>query len=183
MKTLAKLSILLFFTTHCIIGYKDYPKIPPVPDLEKKIDANLVYALPTFPQLNLGGREALKNFFETKTPFKKTIEGLEVPKQGYLVNVKVTYRSPSTAAAVFLGISTVLATLPPAWSKQDGYDLEYILYKNGNKVGTYQYHIYRDYYQWIGLALFAWYNFETASEKEVFERISIKFFEDAKEHF
>ncbi len=177
------LLIFISLITNCIISYRDYPKIPPIPALEKTYDKNFVYALPTFPQLNLGGREALKDFFENKTQFKKTVEGNEVPKSGYLVNVKVNYRSPSKEAMVFLAISTLSATLLPAWSNQDGYDVEYILYKDGNKVGTYEYHIFRNHAQWLPLAFVSFFNFETATEKEVFERVSLQFFEDAKIHF
>lgn len=175
--------LAFLFLTNCLIGYKDYPKILPLPSEEKNLDSNFVYVLPTFPQLNLGGREALKNYFENKTRFKKTTEGVDVPKTGYLVNVKVNYRSPTPIATAFLGASTLTATFLPAWSTQDGYDVQYILYKDGKKVGTYDYHIFRNYAQWILFIPISWYNFETATEKEVFERMTLKFFEDAKEHF
>ncbi|TGN20888.1 LIC12231 family lipoprotein [Leptospira idonii] len=177
------ITTFVFAFSNCLISYKDFPKIPPVPAHEKTSDAEFVYALPSFPKLNLGGREALKNYFDNKTQFKKTSEGENVPKAGYLVNVKVNYRSPSTPAVVFLGLSTLTATFLPAWSNQDGYDIEYHLYKNGNKVGVYEYHVFRNYSQWIVLAVFAFFNSETATEKEVFERITNQFFEDAKSHF
>lgn len=180
---IATLLLILFMLSNCIISYKDYPKILPLPSEEKTLDTPFVYVLPTFPQLNLGGREALKNYFDTKTRFKKTMEGIDVPKVGYLVNVKVNYRSPSPIATAFLGASTLTATFLPAWSTQDGYDVQYILYKDGKKVGTYDYHIFRNYVQWILFIPISWYNFETATEKEVFERMTLKFFEDAKEHF
>ncbi|TGM25893.1 hypothetical protein EHQ82_04995 [Leptospira selangorensis] len=175
--------LAFFMMTNCIISYKDYPKILPLPSEEKTLDTNFVYVLPTFPQLNLGGREALKNYFENKTRFKKTVEGVDVPKVGYLVNVKVNYRSPTPVATAFLGISTLTATLLPAWSTQDGYDVQYLLYKDGKKVGTYEYHIFRNYAQWLLFIPISWYNFETATEKEVFERMTLQFFLDAKEHF
>lgn len=124
---------IFFMFNNCLISYKDHPKILPLPAEEKSNDANFVYALPTFPQMNLGGREALKNYFQNKTRFKNTVEGVDVPKVGYLVNVKVNYRSPSPEATVFLGISTLTATLLPAWSTQDGYDVQYLLYKDGKK--------------------------------------------------
>jgi hypothetical protein len=177
------LLILANITLNCIISYRDYPKIPPIPSAEKTSEKIFVYALPTFPQLNLGGREGLKYFFENKTMFKKTTEGNEVPKSGYLVNVKVNYRTPSKEASVFLALSTLTATILPAWSNQDGYDVEYKLYKDGKNVGNYNYHIFRSHAQWLPLALVSFYNFETATEKEVFERVSLQFFEDAKEHF
>ncbi len=166
---------------NCIISYRDYPKLLPLPVSEKTKEANFVYNLPNFPQFNLGGREALKNYFENKSPFKKTIEGIDVPKTGYLVNVKVDYRSPSKPALAFLALSTMTATLIPAWSKQDGYDIKYHLFKDGKEVKVYEYHIFRNYGQWLPLILGIWYNGETATEKEVFERVTEKFFDDAKE--
>lgn len=183
VSTIATVIVALFIFTNCLISYKDHPKILPLPSEEKTNDTNFVYALPTFPQMNLGGREALKNYFQNKTRFKNTVEGVDVPKSGYLVNVKVNYRSPSPEATVFLGISTLTATLLPAWSTQDGYDVQYLLYKDGKKVGTYDYHIFRNYAQWLLFIPISWYNFETATEREVFERTTLKFFEDAKEHF
>ena len=180
--------ILLFLLTislfeSCIISYRDYPKILPIPEREKTKDVPLIYNLPNFPQFNLGGREALKNYFDKKTPFKNTSEGVDVPKAGYLVNVKVDYRSPSKPALIFLGISTLTATLIPAWSEQDGYDIAYHLYKDGKEVKVYDYHIFRNYGQWLPLIFGIWYNGQTATEKEVFERVTDKFFDDAKEFF
>jgi hypothetical protein len=183
LSNLLGLLLTLIVLSNCLISYKDYPKILPLPSEEKTLDTPFVYGLPTFPQLNLGGREALKNYFDQKTRFKKTVEGVDVPKVGYLVNVKVNYRSPTPVATAFLGVSTLTATFLPAWSTQDGYDVQYILYKDGKKVGTYDYHIFRNYAQWILFLPISWYNFETATEKEVFERMTLKFFEDAKEHF
>ncbi|TGL56375.1 hypothetical protein EHQ58_17250 [Leptospira ognonensis] len=183
MKKIIFLIIWSFTFSGCIISYRDYPKLLPIPEREKVKDAAFVYNLPNFPQFNLGGREALKNYFDKKTPFKSTVEGVDVPKSGYLVNVKVDYRSPSKPALVFLGLSTVTATLLPAWSEQDGYDIAYHLYKDGKPVKVYEYHLFRNYGQWLPLILGIWYNGETATEKEVFERITDTFFEDAKEYF
>jgi hypothetical protein len=181
MRKLLILSLSILIFQNCIISYRDYPKILPLPEREKSIDIPLVYNLPNFPQFNLGGREALKNYFDKKTPFKNTAEGIDVPKTGYLVNVKVDYRSPSKPALVFLGLSAVTATILPAWSEQDGYDIAYHLYKDGKVVKVYEYHIFRNYGQWLPLILGIWYNGETATEKEVFERVTNQFFEDAKE--
>jgi hypothetical protein len=179
-----KLSILLGFAMvlqNCLISYRDFPKILPVPEREKSKEAPLIYNLPNFPQFNLGGREALKNYFDKKSPFKNTSEGVDVPKSGYLVNVKVDYRSPSRPALIFLVLSTITATILPAYSEQDGYDIEYHLYKDGKVVKVFDYHVFRTYRQWFPLIFGIWYNGETATEKEVFERVTDKFFEDAKE--
>ncbi|MCZ8157544.1 MAG: hypothetical protein O9264_15585 [Leptospira sp.] len=183
MKNVLILIFGILFTQNCLISYRDFPKILPIPAQEKNKDAILVYNLPNFPQFNLGGREALKSYFDTKTPFKNTQEGVDVPKVGYLINVKVDYRSPSKPALVFLALSTITATFLPAWSEQDGYDVQYHLYKDGKVVKVYEYHIFRNYSQWLPLILGIWYNGETATEKEVFERVTNQFFNDAKEFF
>jgi hypothetical protein len=183
MKRILLLTVLAVLVHGCIISYRDYPKILPIPEREKSKEIPFVYNLPNFPQFNLGGREALKNYFDRKTPFKTTTEGADVPKSGYLVNVKVDYRSPTKPALIFLGISALTATIFPAWSEQDGYDIFYHLYKDGKEVKVYEYHIFRNYGQWLPLVLGVWYNGQTATEKEVFERVTDQFFDDAKEYF
>ncbi|TGN06525.1 LIC12231 family lipoprotein [Leptospira ilyithenensis] len=177
------LLLFAFSISNCLISYRDYDKIPPVPAQEKQYDSEFVYGLPTFPQFNLGGREALKTYFDSKSPFKKTTEGSDIPRNGYLVNVKVNYRSPSTPALAFITLSALTATILPAWSKQDGYDIQYHLYKNGKLVQVYEYHVFRNYTQWILLSFLVWVNLDSATEKEVFERVTNQFFDDAKSHF
>ncbi|GBF51090.1 lipoprotein [Leptospira ryugenii] len=183
MKLFTIFLFLLISIQNCIISYRDYPKTLPLPDKEKSKDATFVYNLPNFPQFNLGGREALKAYFDQKTQFKKTVEGVDIPRNGFLVNVKVDYRSPSKPALAFLAASTLTATLLPAWSKQDGYDIRYKLYKDGKEVKEFEYHIYRNYAQWLPLIFGIWYNGETATEKEVFEKVTEQFFKDAAEYF
>jgi hypothetical protein len=176
-------AILGLFLTQCLIDYKDYPKVEPLPSEKKLYDKKLVYNLPYFPQLNLGGKEAMETYFQVKTPFKVTENGVDVPNDGFLVDVRVDYRSPSTPAAVFLTLSTLTATLLPAWSEHDGYEIKFALWKNGKKVEDFEYSVERKYYQWAPLALLVWHNANTASEKSVFERVTKQFFEDAKKHF
>ncbi|WCL49876.1 LIC12231 family lipoprotein [Leptospira sp. GIMC2001] len=170
-------------STNCLIDYKNYPKADPLSSENKIYDKKLVYNLPYFPQFNLGGRESLETYFQVKTPFKKTEAGVQVPNDGYLVDVKVDYRSPSKPALAFLILSTMTITLLPAWSEEDGYDVRYILWKNGKEVETFKYSIERRYGQWMPLILAFWYNAKTASEKSVFERLTKQFFADAEKHF
>lgn len=179
------LSILLlgFFLGNCVIDYKDYPKQSPLVSNAKDIPKKLVYNLPYFPAFNLGGREALEDFFQNKTRFAKTEMGTEVPLDGYFVDVKVNYRSPTTPALVFLAASSLTATLLPAWSLHDGYDIRYELYKDGKKAQVFSYQVERLYGQWIFALPFIWLNWDTATEKSVFERVSQQFMEDAKSYF
>jgi hypothetical protein len=180
---LAILTTLFLTSSNCLIDYKEFPKVDTLNSQMKIYDKKLVYNLPYFPQFNLGGKEALETYFQVKTPFKNTEAGTKIPLDGFLVDVKVDYRSPSTPALVFLTASTLTATILPAWSMHDGYDIRYILYKDGKKVETFSYQVERKYAQWFLILPIIWMNNDTASEKSVFERLTETFFKDAKKHF
>lgn len=174
---------ILLFTGNCLIQYKDYTKQEPLSAEKKIYDKKLVYNLPYFPAFNLGGKEAMETYFRVKTPFKNTREGVEIPNDGYFVNVKVDYKSPSQPALVFLTISSLTATALPAWSMHDGYEIRYELYKDGEEVEIFTYRVERQYAQWLPLVLVVWLNEKTASEKSVFERVTKQFFSDAEKYF
>lgn len=177
--------ILLSFvlSTNCLIDYKNFPKADPLNASQKVYEKKLVYNLPYFPAFNLGGREAMETYFSDKTPFKNTEMGTEVPLDGYFVNVKVDYVSPTTPALLFLTASTLTATLLPAWSFHDGYSIRYELYKNSKQVETFSYRVERKYGQWLPLVFIVWLNVETSTEKSVFERTTEQFFKDANAYF
>lgn len=175
--------LLLIVLGNCLIDYKGYEKADAL-NIQKKIyDKKLVYNLPYFPQFNLGGKEALETYFQIKTPFKTTEAGENIPKDGYLVNVQVQYKSPTTSALVFLAASTLTATILPAFSRHDGYDIRYTLYKDGKEMETFAYTIERDYGQWLPLIFVIWLNQDTATERSVFERVTETFFKDASKYF
>ncbi|MCC5813623.1 MAG: hypothetical protein JJT78_02625 [Leptospira sp.] len=170
-------------TANCLIDYKDFPKADPLVSSKKIHDKKLVYNLPYFPAFNLGGKEAMETYFQVKTPFKNTESGVDVPNDGYFVDVKVDYRSPTTPALLFLTASTMTATILPAWSMHDGYDMRYTLWKNGKEVETFSYSVERKYGQWFPLFFVIWLNTDTATEKSVFERTTEQFFKDAERYF
>lgn len=168
---------------NCLIDYRDYPVMEPLSSEKKIHDKKLVYNLPYFPAFNLGGKEAMETYFQIKTPFKQTTAGVDVPKDGFFVDVKVDYRTPTTPALVFLTASTLTATILPAWSLHDGYDIRYVLWKNGKEVETFSYSIERQYGQWLPMVVLVWMNSKTSTEKSVFERVTKEFFKDAEKHF
>lgn len=172
---------ILFVTNQCYILYPSYPKQSNIPAMEKTIDEPLAYNLPNFPRMNLGGRDALKEYFDFKTAFKNVKENNVVPANGYLVDVKVDWESPSNVAVGFLALSTITLTLLPAWSQEEGYSVRYILYKSGAEPKTFKYRIYRNYYQFFFLLPFVPLNLETSTEREVFQKLTEKFFSDAVE--
>jgi len=175
--------LLVFVLGNCLIDYKGYEKADVLNSQKKIYDKKLVYNLPYFPQFNLVGKEALENYFQVKTPFKTTEAGTKVPTDGYLVDVKVDYESPTTPALVFLAASTLTATILPAWSQHDGYDIRYVLYKDGKEMETFAYTVERNYAQWFPLFFVIWMNNDTATEKSVFERVTKTFFDDASKYF
>jgi hypothetical protein len=173
----------IILSANCLIDYKDFPKADPLNESQKVNEKKLVYNLPYFPAFNLGGREAMEFYFSSKTQFKNTEMGTEVPLDGYFVDVKVDYISPTPPALVFLTASTLTATLLPAWSFHDGYSIRYDLYKDSKKVETFSYKVERKYGQWLPLIFVIWLNVETSTEKSVFERTTQQFFKDANSYF
>lgn len=167
----------------CLISYRDFPREDPLVSRKKIYEKKLVYNLPYFPAFNLGGKEAMETYFQIKSPFKTTEPGVDIPLDGYFVDVKVDYRTPTTPALLFLTASTLTATILPAWSHHDGYNIRFNLWKNGKEVKTFSYDVERKYYQWLPLIFVIWMNTDTASERSVFERVTDQFFEDAKEYF
>jgi hypothetical protein len=97
--------------------------------------------------------------------------------------LKLTTAHPAHQLLVFLTASTLTATILPAWSMHDGYDIRYVLYKDGKEVETFSYQVERKYAQWFIILPIIWMNNDTASEKSVFERLTETFFKDAKKHF
>jgi len=174
---------ILGVLTGCLIDYRDYPKAEPLSTSRKAYDKVLVYNLPYFPAFNLGGKEAMETYFRVKSPFKNTEPGVQIPRDGYFVDVKVDYRTPTTPAILFLTLSTLSATILPAWSLHDGYNIRFTLWKDGKEMETFSYDVERRYVQWLPLALVVWLNTDTATEKSVFERVTKQFFQDAERYF
>jgi hypothetical protein len=182
----------LFGLVGCISTYPDHPKHNLVP-MEKTIDQTLYYSITDFPDFipgreggGLGGRKGIVDYINNNSPFKKAQElrpgndGLvDITNKTHYVNIKIEWNSPSTVSKVFLALSTLTATILPAWSHEDGYDFKYILYRNGKEVKQYRYSLKRSYYQQLFLGLFYWMNNNYFTEEEVFQKITESFFTEA----
>ena len=70
-------------------------------------------------------------------------------------------------------------TIVPVWSEHDGYKVTYDVFVNGEKKKSFEYEITRKGGAWIVLLPFAWANFFTYNESDVFEATTYQFFKDS----
>jgi hypothetical protein len=91
--------------------------------------------------------------------------------------------APSIPAMVFGYISASTLTLTPFWSTQDGSDLFFEVFKDGERVKTFHYEVRRKGFVWLPMLPVAWVNFFTYSEEDAFRASAYKFFADARPIF
>ena len=67
----------------------------------------------------------------------------------------------------------------PLYSDSMGYDVQYTVYLNGQKVRIYEYAIRRRVFMWLPVLPFAWVNLFTNDETDAFAAITQRFFTEA----
>ncbi|PJZ44572.1 LIC12231 family lipoprotein [Leptospira brenneri] len=179
--------IFLFVLTFssCITSYRDYPTIDAPTKSSSPSKLKLFYHLEPFPILEFGGYAALKSVFKTKlnSQFNETEEIFDpkvIPQKGIYCRVVTQWAPVSAQTLIFGYLSIATATLLPAWSSNEGFDVTYSLYKDGQKVKDFTYTPRRSVFLWLFSLPVIWVNLFTASEEEVFKATSYQFIEDAK---
>lgn len=172
--------LLLFLLSGCITTYRDFPveglNQPP----QYRGQGTLHYQVKRFDILEFGGFDALNEAFRENGIFEKTEKVLEPSAEGLYIEANVRWKRMSTPALIFGYISAITLTLLPAWSTEDGYEVYFHVHRNGQKLKTFEYQITRKAGLWILLLPFAWINFLTYDEDEVFAATANQFFEDAR---
>nr|WP_232224653.1 hypothetical protein [Leptospira fainei] len=127
------------------------------------------------------GKNRLKEIFAKETPFSETISTSNPPPKGLYVKVQIESVPPSIPAILFGYFSMATLTILPAWSREDGYDIEFQISKDGAPVKSYTYPIRRKVFAWILMLPVFWINEFTYNEQEAFSAVTNKFFADSKD--
>ncbi len=177
-RTIGLLAAVCLALNGCVMGYRQYPKeqsSAPYPDKTYEQMYFRVQGSSLF-----GGAAALRNFLRLRSPFKAAEYRDDIPAKGLYIRAKVETFDPSIASAVFGYISYSTLMISPMWSTRDGNRVVFEIFKDGNIVKTFEYEARRTTVGWLGLLPFAWVNFITASEEDVFESFGKRFFVDAR---
>lgn len=131
----------------------------------------------------VGGANELREIMRSNTPFEEAERVEEKPDKGYFVQVHIHSVPPSFGTFVFGYLSVSTLAFLPAWSTQDGYNIYYEVYKDGERLKTLDYQIRRSAFLWIVMLPLVWVNLFTYSEADAFRATTYQFFEDAKPLF
>lgn len=168
--------------TSCVMNYGGFPEAQlNNPPTASSIQGTLFYRFEGRTLFN--GYERLTNIMRNETPFTTTERTTTFTKNGYFLDIKIKTVPPSTPALIFGYISASLAVLTPFWSTQDGYEVFYELYEDGNKIKTFTYEIKRKSFFWLVMIPFSPANFATYKEEDAFQGVTYQFFNDAKPYF
>jgi len=67
-----------------------------------------------------------------------------------------------------------------SWSTEDGFDVYYDFYVDGEKVKTFYYEIKKSIGIWVVLIPFIWVNWFTPSKEKAFEATAYQFINDVQ---
>ncbi len=176
-----KLAVVLLVTVPLVTGcvtYRSYPDARPVV-AGSGTGVAATYRYDGSPGM-FGGGNGLKDAFRNSAAFS-TMERVQQPvDKGLFIDVTVKILPPSVPAIGFGYLSFSTLTLLPAWSTRDGYELLFDIYRDGERVRSFDYSFYRGSFVWLPMVLFIWVNALTPSEESVFEAVANRFLQDAK---
>ncbi|WP_078128983.1 LIC12231 family lipoprotein [Leptospira alexanderi] len=170
--------IILFFSFLQCVTYRDFPQnyIGKGPK-SKSSDTVLYYKI--YNGTIAGGSNRLNDVIQFDSPFSQTMKSDTTPEKGLYLKVTIEQKLPNIASLIFGYISFATLTILPVWSNEDGSNVLFQIYRDGQFLKSYEYRVRRSGFVWIFMAPFAWVNAFTYSESEAFEAIAFKFFEDA----
>jgi hypothetical protein len=161
----------------CVMGYRGYPHVQFSDSPPPKTLGHYSYDVQGVSLF--GGYSALQDFLKKDSPFQTTEISDDIPPKGFYVRAKIQTLSPSIPSFVFGAISFSMLTFIPMWSTKDGFIVVFEVYRDGEKIKSFDYGARRTTVGWIVLLPFVWVNLFTASEEKVFRSIGKQFFEDA----
>ncbi len=129
--------------------------------------------------LTMGGVEQLKRSMKKNDVFANAELVDEPTVKGVSVDVNAVWGPPSLGATVYGYVDLSLLALLPLYSDSMGYDVQYIVYRDGRKVRMYEYPIRRRVFMWLPVLPFAWVNFFTNDESDAFSAVTQRFFLEA----
>lgn len=169
--------LFVFFSLQCVT-YRDFPekyigKQPASKSSNKVLHYKIINGTIA------GGSGRLNDIIQFDSPFSQTVKMDTMPDKGLFLKVTIEQRLPNIATFIFGYISIATLTIFPFWSTEDGSNVQFQIYQDGQFQKSYEYRVRRSGFVWILMAPFAWVNAFTYSESEAFEAIAFKFFEDA----
>jgi hypothetical protein len=170
------LAIFLMTLNGCVIAYRNYPREMLKQRFSHEKSGKLYYNIDGASLA--GGYLALRDVFRERSPFAEVEEREFPPASGVYVAVKIRSLSHSVLSALFGYLSYATLTVLPAWSN-DGYIVRFTVHRDGEILKAYEYDPRRFTAVWLGLLPFFWANAFTANEREVFQAVGNKFFEEA----
>lgn len=140
----------------------------------------LYYRVKPLEGVSMGsGLDALKHSMRENEVFAKT-ELVDGPTAlGISVDVQTLWVPPSIGALVYGYVDLALLFLLPLYSDSMGYDVQYKVQVNGQKIRIYEYPIRRTVFAWLPVLPVVWANLLTESEADAFAEVTHRFFQDA----
>jgi len=105
----------------------------------------------------------------------------EKPAEGLFVELRTKWVPPSAVAMTALYISYIFAFTLPSYSGSSGHVLDFYVYRDGEKVRSYQYRIYEETFVWLPALAVFWLNFFTPSEGDACRAVTWQFLVDGLE--
>jgi hypothetical protein len=175
------ISSIMINLSGCVVTYGQFPKDRVGASWPEKRYKHMFYHVEGVSMA--AGYHAIKEAFQTSSPFMTVEPFRQVPEKGIYTHVDVKNLPPSIPSLVFGYISIIFLTLTPAWTTKGGTDLFYEVYHDGKMVKAYEYSIRRKGVLWIVTLPFIWVNLFTYSEVDAFEATANQFFKDAQPIF
>ena len=159
------LLISFFFFSDCLIRYPEFPMEYQNRKPAGKTQKKMYYRVRTSMNIDMaGGLSQLKQSILQDSPYEmeeyvyidpQTSEQRDkVPEKGLFIDAKLNYTPPSVLSFIFGYVSVATLTILPAWSREDGYNVDYTIFKDGQIVKKYSYRVRREAYLWAGLLPF-----------------------------
>ena len=180
-KKISVLLLIIVLISGCAVHYPISTDVKAIKKMSFSFDQPLYYKISKPDFLTIGGPEKVEDVLKSQNYFGSVERVFDdtIPHKGFYVSIRPEWRPPTLPAIAFGYISASTATILPAWTTKDGYDLYFDLYLDGRKVKTFNYRIKRVAGVWIVLLPFVWVNLLTNSEEDAFEAATYQFFLDA----
>ncbi len=178
LRQLLLLTLPILFLTSCVT-YKGYPTIDDSNNattydkLYYKISGSTIFS----------GKKNLAESFNDLAPFKEVERAEKAPGTETFVEIHIQNIAPSGAALVFGYISYSFLTIIPSWSLEDGYEVRYDIYQDGQMQKSLYYQFNRNSLFWLPILPFIWVNLSTPSEYDALAAVTKQFFIDAATYF